>query len=59
METKTKKDFDAVAWSRTAKRHIASLLEDATPEEIIAYFNDGKRPEREEPLQKGRKAKKR
>lgn len=41
-----KKNFDAVAWSRQSKRRISELLEEATPEEIMAYFNEGTLSER-------------
>lgn len=38
METKTKKDFDAVQFARIQKNKLSKKLAKMTKEEIIAYF---------------------
>jgi len=38
METKTKKDFDAVEFAREQKDKLSRKLARMTKEEIIAYF---------------------
>lgn len=38
METKTKKDFDAVQFARNQKDKLSKELANMTKEEIIAYF---------------------
>ncbi len=38
METKTKKDFDAVQFAREQKDKLSKKLTKMTKEEIIAYF---------------------
>lgn len=38
METKTKKDFDAVKFAREQKDKLSNKLAKMTKEEIIAYF---------------------
>ena len=38
METKTKKDFDAIRFSRTQKEKLTAELTKMSKEEILAYF---------------------
>ncbi len=38
METKTKKDFDAVKFARDQKDNLSEILSKMSKEEIVAYF---------------------
>ncbi|WP_445159376.1 hypothetical protein [Mesohalobacter salilacus] len=38
METKTKKDFDAVKFARDQKDKLSEILSKMSKQEIVAYF---------------------
>ncbi len=38
METKTKKDFDAVKFARDQKDKLSEILSKMSKEEVVAYF---------------------
>jgi len=40
METKTKKDFDAVQFMRNQRTVLSKKLSKMTKEEIVAYFKE-------------------
>lgn len=40
METKTKKDFDAVEFMREQRKSLSEKLSGMTPSEIVEYFKN-------------------